>query len=107
MILKVSCTCGHAGITSDARLPCELRCWRCGSSRRVETDHGMAIISRDRFEEWLAAERERPRAREEGVLYEQSTLPEGRNVGENAPEDGHAPRGPARGHFRLPERAIF
>jgi hypothetical protein len=63
MILKVSCTCGHSGIASDARLPCELRCWRCGSSRRVEADHGRAIISRDRFEEWLSGERERPQVR--------------------------------------------
>jgi hypothetical protein len=62
MLIRVTCPCGHTGVTSDARLPCELRCWRCGSLRRVDSD-GKAIVSTARFEEWLAGERERPRVR--------------------------------------------
>jgi hypothetical protein len=37
MMLKIWCTmCGNVGVVSAERLPAELRCWQCGTSRRVE-----------------------------------------------------------------------
>ena len=48
MLIKVSCSCGHTGIVSDSRLPCELRCWSCGNSRRVEPNGDARIVSTER-----------------------------------------------------------
>jgi hypothetical protein len=59
-VLKVACTCGHDGIVSAKSLPRNLTCWQCGTSRRVEADHGRPIYSQARFEEWIAGTRERP-----------------------------------------------
>jgi hypothetical protein len=36
MLICVTCPCGHVGIVSAERLPAELTCSSCGSSRRVE-----------------------------------------------------------------------
>ena len=64
MMLKIACQqCGHVGIVSAERLPRELQCSACGSSRHIEADQGRAIVSTDRFEEYLAGERERPQVR--------------------------------------------
>jgi hypothetical protein len=48
MLIKVTRRCGHTGITSDGRLPCELRCWSCGSSHRVEPNGDARIVSTER-----------------------------------------------------------
>jgi hypothetical protein len=62
MILKISCpSCDHVGLVSAERLPAELVCSSCGTSRRVASSDGKAITSTARFEEWLSGERERPR----------------------------------------------
>jgi hypothetical protein len=45
---KLKCPCGHTGIVSDSRLPCELHCWSCGTSRRVEPDGDARIIGTER-----------------------------------------------------------
>ena len=36
MMLRIACTCGHAGLVSAMTLPRDLTCLRCGCSRRVE-----------------------------------------------------------------------
>ena len=51
MLIKVTCPCGHTGIVSDNRLPCELRCWSCGTSRRVEPNGDARIVSTERRRE--------------------------------------------------------
>ena len=48
MLIKVTCRCGHTGVASDGRLPCELRCWSCGGSRRVEPNGDARIVSTER-----------------------------------------------------------
>jgi hypothetical protein len=63
MMLRISCPCGHVGLTVAENLPAELVCSACGSSRHVEADQGRAIVSADRFEEYLAGERDRPQVR--------------------------------------------
>jgi hypothetical protein len=63
MMVRVVCSCGHTGIASDTLLPCDLRCGRCGSRRRIEAEHCRAIYSTARFEEWIAGERGRPQVR--------------------------------------------
>jgi hypothetical protein len=63
MMLKIACPCGHVGLAAAETLPRELVCSSCGASRHVEAGHGNAIVSTARFEEYLAGERERPRAR--------------------------------------------
>jgi hypothetical protein len=60
MMLKIQCDCGHTGLAAAETLPRELVCSSCGASRHVEAGHGNAIVSTDRFEEYLAGERERP-----------------------------------------------
>jgi hypothetical protein len=56
-MLKISCPCGHTGIT-DARLPRVLTCSRCGLCRYVEAEDGARIVNRVAFEEWLFGEHE-------------------------------------------------
>jgi hypothetical protein len=51
MMLKIACPCGHTGLVSAERLPAELRCWQCGTSRRVEA--GARIVNRAAVLEWL------------------------------------------------------
>jgi hypothetical protein len=52
MLLKIECPeCTHIGIMSAERLPAELRCWQCGTSRRVEA--GARIVNRASVLEWL------------------------------------------------------
>ena len=63
MMLRIACTCGHTGVVAVETLPRELMCSACGTTRYVQADQGRAIVSTDRFEEYLAGERERPRAR--------------------------------------------
>jgi hypothetical protein len=64
MILRIECTsCNHVGLVCAETLPRALTCSACGSSRPVAADAGEAIVSRDRFEEWLAGERDEPRLR--------------------------------------------
>jgi hypothetical protein len=63
MMLKIACPCGHVGIVDASTLPRSLVCSSCGASRHVEADQGRAIVSTDRFEEYLAGERERPQVR--------------------------------------------
>jgi hypothetical protein len=66
MMLKIACTCGHVGVVNAQSLPRELRCWQCGSCRRVEAkDCEARIVSRVAFEEWLFGESDaqRPQAR--------------------------------------------
>jgi hypothetical protein len=58
MLLKIACMCGHVGVVSKERLPCDLvcsrcGCSRCGCSRRVEAKDGARIVNRVAFEEWL------------------------------------------------------
>jgi hypothetical protein len=49
MMLRIACRqCGHVGLVSAERLPAELRCWQCGTSRRVEVDRSARIISTER-----------------------------------------------------------
>jgi hypothetical protein len=60
MMLKIACTCGHVGLVCAETLPRSLVCSSCGASRHVEADQGRAIVSTDRFEEYLAGEREQP-----------------------------------------------
>ena len=48
MLIKVTCRCGHTGVVGDSRLPCELRCWSCGGSRRVEPNGDARIVSTER-----------------------------------------------------------
>jgi hypothetical protein len=54
MMVKVVCPCGHTGAVSAETLPRELRCSRCGCSRRVQAERGERIISTARREEWVA-----------------------------------------------------
>jgi hypothetical protein len=61
MLIRVTCPCGHIGLTNSETLPRSLTCSACGSSRHVDAGDGKAITSTARFEEWLAGERERPR----------------------------------------------
>jgi hypothetical protein len=63
MLLRVACLCGHIGLVCAETLPRELVCSSCGASRHVEVDQGRAIVSTDRFEEYLAGERGRPQVR--------------------------------------------
>jgi ribosomal protein S27E len=54
MMLRIACRqCGHIGIVSAERLPAELRCWQCGSSRRVEVKDGARVRSREAVMEWI------------------------------------------------------
>jgi ribosomal protein S27E len=64
MMVRVECTsCGHVGVVSTSTLPRELVCSSCNDRRHVQADQGRAIVSTDRFEEYLAGERERPQVR--------------------------------------------
>ena len=60
MMLRISCPCGHTGLTVAEHLPAELVCSSCASRRCVQADQGRAITSTARFEEWLSGERARP-----------------------------------------------
>jgi hypothetical protein len=55
MLLKIACSCGHAGLTNAKRLPRELRCAVCGSCRQVQAKDGARIISTERRMENVAA----------------------------------------------------
>jgi hypothetical protein len=58
MILRIECaSCNHVGLVCAETLPRELVCSSCGASRHVEADQGRAIVSTDRFEEYLSGER--------------------------------------------------
>jgi hypothetical protein len=61
MLIRVTCPCGHVGIVSAATLPRVLRCWQCGSSRRVEAKGARRVASRTAIVEWLCGA-EAPRA---------------------------------------------
>jgi transcription elongation factor Elf1 len=64
MILRIECpSCNHVGLAAAETLPRLLTCSICGASRHVEADQGRAIVSTERFEEYLAGERERPQVR--------------------------------------------
>ena len=54
MMVKVVRTCGHTGVVNADSLPREMRCWQCGSSRRVEAERSARIVSTARREEWVA-----------------------------------------------------
>jgi hypothetical protein len=62
MMVRIECTsCGHVGVTDTQTLPRELRCWQCGSSRRVEAKGARRVASRTAIIEWLCGA-EAPRA---------------------------------------------
>ena len=61
MLLKIICRCGHIGVVDAQTLPRELRCWQCGSSRRVEAKGAQRVASRTAIIEWLCGA-EAPRA---------------------------------------------
>jgi len=63
MLLRINCVCGHSGVASDALLPRDLQCSRCGSRREVTAECCRAIYSHARFQEWIEGTRERPQAR--------------------------------------------
>jgi hypothetical protein len=63
MLLKIVCQqCGHIGIVSAESLPRDFWCWQCGSSRRVEAEHGARIKNPVAFAESLFGEHKAPRA---------------------------------------------
>jgi hypothetical protein len=63
MMVKIECPkCTHIGIVSAERLPAELRCWQCGTSRRVEA--GARIVNRAAVLEWLLGASGAPRVTE-------------------------------------------
>jgi hypothetical protein len=53
MMLKIACPCGHTGIAPAERLPAELTCSSCGSSRRVEIAECRRIRNETAFLEKL------------------------------------------------------
>jgi hypothetical protein len=54
MMVRIECTsCGHVGLADAQTLPRELRCWQCGSSRRVEAKGARRVASRTAVLEWL------------------------------------------------------
>jgi hypothetical protein len=54
MMVRIECTsCGHVGVVRTSTLPRELRCWQCGSSRRVEAKGARRVASRTAIIEWL------------------------------------------------------
>ena len=62
MMVRIECmSCGHVGVVSTSTLPRELRCWQCGSSRRVEAKGARRVASRTAIIEWLCGA-EAPRA---------------------------------------------
>jgi ribosomal protein S27E len=64
MILKISCpSCHHVGLVAADTLPRDLTCSACGDRHHVDASDGKAIVSTDRFEEYLSGERERPQVR--------------------------------------------
>jgi hypothetical protein len=64
MMLKIACpSCSHTGLVSAERLPAELVCSSCSTPSYVAPEHGKAITSTARFEEYLAGERARPQVR--------------------------------------------
>ena len=63
MMLRISCPCGHVGLTVAEHLPAELVCSGCNASRHVDAGDGRAIVSGARFEEYLSGERARPARR--------------------------------------------
>jgi hypothetical protein len=63
MMLKIACQqCGHIGLANAETLPRQLRCSRCGRSRRVEAKDSARIVNRVAFEEWLFGASGAPRA---------------------------------------------
>jgi hypothetical protein len=63
MMVKIECPeCTHIGIVSAERLPAELRCWQCGTSRRVEA--AARIVNRAAVLEWLIGASGAPRVTE-------------------------------------------
>jgi hypothetical protein len=53
MLFRITCRCGHVGITSAPSLPRELTCFHCGTSRHVEPDRSARIMSTAAREEWV------------------------------------------------------
>jgi hypothetical protein len=62
MMLRIACTCGHAGLVSAETLPRSLTCSACGASRHIERKDGARIVNRVAFEEWLFGASGAPRA---------------------------------------------
>jgi hypothetical protein len=55
LLLAIVCPCcGHVGIAREESLPCDLVCWQCRLSRRIEPERAARIVSIAKREERIS-----------------------------------------------------